>query len=382
MLRKKYRVLHVTFNMGIGGTEQVIRQLVEGTDEYGVVSEILCIDGKMGPIGEVLNKSGTPVHCFTRSPGFDRRLIREIRSLIKQRGFDVVHCHQYTPYFYGWLGALGTRAKTVFTEHGRFHPDRHRYKAFLFNAIAARMTSELVSISKATREALVEYEFMPRSKIRVIYNGIRPLTRNENAARELRDSLGILEGSFVVGTVARLDPVKNQAMMLEAFYRFLESHPHSWLLMVGDGPDRSMLERRARELGIWDRAIFTGFVNEPVNHLSLMDVFLLSSHTEGTSMTLLEAMSLGIPSLVTEVGGNPEIVQHGENGLLVPPNDPGRFCDSLTELHADAVLRERLKGGALRAFESRFSARAMVREYMSVYQRHSGPMEFEGSRKS
>ena len=365
------KVLHITFNMGIGGTEQVIRQLVEGVDQSIVTSEILCIDGTVGPIGEALSNNGVPVHCVSRSPGFDRTLVREIRSLVKKRGVDIVHCHQYTPYFYGWLGTLGTGAKTILTEHGRFHPDRHRYKALPFNAVASRMTSELISISESTKEALVEYEFMPRSRVRVIYNGIRPLTYDDDAASELRVSLGIPEGDFVAGTVARLDPVKNQAMMLEAFARFLQRNPNSWLLMVGDGPDRTMLEDRARALEIEASVIFTGFVNEPVNHLALMDVFLLSSHTEGTSMTLLEAMSLGIPSLVTEVGGNPEIIQQWENGILVPSDDPGRFCDALTSLHDDRELRERLQAGAQRAFASRFSARMMVNEYMSVYQRHS-----------
>lgn len=365
------RVLHITFNMGIGGTEQVIRQLIEGTGESDAAAEILCIDGKVGPIGEALQSRGIPVHSVARAAGLDRSLIREIRTLIKSGEFDIIHCHQYTPYFYGWLGALGTRAKVVFTEHGRFHPDRHRYKAFLFNAIAARCTAELVAISEATREALVEYEFMPRARIQVIYNGIRPLTRNEGAVTDLRQRLGIGEQDFVMGTVARLDPVKNQTMMLEAFCRFHQRFPDSWLLMVGDGPDRQMLQQLAMDLDIARRTIFTGFINEPANHLSVMDVFLLSSHTEGTSMTLLEAMSLGIPSVVTEVGGNPEIIRHRENGLLAPASDAEQFCEAMAALYDDGALRHRLKKGALRVFEDRFSASAMVSHYMDVYRRHA-----------
>lgn len=382
MVDRPYRVLHVTFDMGIGGTEQVIRQLVEAIPGSEVTCEILCISGRVGPIGESLISKGLPVHSMGRAPGFDWSLVRRIRALIRQGRFDIVHCHQYTPYIYGWLGALGTRAKTVLTEHGRFYPDRYRYKALLFNVIAARLSEALVSISEATREALVKYEFMPRSRIRVIYNGIRPLTHSEDAVRELRADFGIPEEAFIAGTVARLDPVKNQVMMLEAFSAFLQQHPDSWLLMVGDGPDRDLLEERARMLGIDRQTIFTGFVNEPVNHLALMDVFLLSSHTEGTSMTLLEAMSLGVPSIVTRVGGNPEIIQHMNNGLLVSPDDAVGFCEALRALHADPELRERLKRGARETFEARFSAQAMVQQYLSLYRKAVGLADFSTAETS
>lgn len=376
----KFRVLHITFNMGIGGTEQVIRQLIEGFGGSEVHSEIFCIDGEVGPVGAGLKSQGIQVHSTARSPGLDWSLIREIRATIRSGGFDIVHCHQYTPYFYGWLASFGTGVKTVFTEHGRFHPDRHRYKAFLFNAVAARMTSSLVSISSATKEALVEYEFMPKSRIQVIYNGIKPLTPDPDAVAVLRQHLGIDESDFVVGTVARLDPVKNQTMMLEAFARFHREYPDSWLLMVGDGPDRSMLENLAEKLGISSRTIFTGFVDRPACHLALMDIFLLSSHTEGTSMTLLEAMSLGIPAVATDVGGNPEIVQHMETGILVPPDNADRFCEAVCALQSDPELSDRLSAGSRRVFASRFSAHAMVDQYMTVYQKALSRLHVKNAR--
>ncbi len=109
--RKSLKVLHITFNMGIGGTEQVIRQLVQGMASEGVESEILCIDGQIGPIGEALEQSGIPVHKLARKQGFDWSLIGGIRKCLRERRFDVVHCHQYTPWVYGWLAALGTKAQ-------------------------------------------------------------------------------------------------------------------------------------------------------------------------------------------------------------------------------------------------------------------------------
>ncbi|EAZ98669.1 Glycosyl transferase, group 1 [Marinobacter sp. ELB17] len=365
--QKPLRVLHVTFNMGIGGTEQVIRQLVQGMIPEGVESEILCIDGQIGPIGETLQQSGVPVHKLTRKQGFDWSLVAGIRKRLREGRFDVVHCHQYTPWLYGWLAALGTGARVVFTEHGRFYPDRHRYKAMLINPLIALLTSAVVAISSATKDALVRYEFIPRKKIQVIYNGISPLNRNALETQKVRDRLGIPQDAFVVGTVSRLDPVKNQSMMLRAFKEFFEHCPGSYLLMVGDGPDKEKLIRLSADLGISERTIFTGFINNPVNELSAIDVFLLSSLTEGTSMTLLEAMSLGIPSVVTDVGGNPEIVNHNVTGLVTKSNEKSEFASAITEIYKCRNKRKEISIAALEQFHDKFTRKKFVSDYLSIY---------------
>ncbi|MCH8499096.1 MAG: glycosyltransferase [Marinobacter sp.] len=366
-MSRAIRVLHVTFNMGIGGTEQVIRQLVLGLPRQQVINEVLCIDGHIGPIGELLQAQDVPVTSVQRQPGFDLNLIKAIRSRLREGKFDIVHCHQYTPYLYGWLAALGTPAKVVFTEHGRFHPDRYRYKAALINPIMALLTPAVVAISSATRDALARFEFMPKGKIQVIYNGIAPLQREPEATARLRKELGIPEDAFVVGTVSRLDPVKNQAMMLRAFKLFLDQCPRGWLLMVGDGPDRQMLETLAQELSIAHRMTFTGFIKAPANHLAMMEVFLLSSHTEGTSMTLLEAMSLGIPAIVTNVGGNGEIVKPTVTGLTVPADNDRDFANALVNLEKHVAMRTDMSKASFNDFKENFLSSKMIEKYHEVY---------------
>tara|TARA_R110001592_G_scaffold195573_1_gene443241 strand:- start:2690 stop:3886 length:1197 start_codon:yes stop_codon:yes gene_type:complete len=373
--QKPLRVMHLTFNMGIGGTEQVIRQLVHGMAAEGVESEILCIDGHIGPIGETLQQSGVSVHKVARKQGFDWSLIKAIRKCLREGRFDVVHCHQYTPWMYGWLAALPTRAKVVFTEHGRFYPDRYRYKAMLINPVMALFTPSIIAISEATKDALVKYEFIPRHKIQVIYNGIAPMVRDDEEAEKVRDSLGIPRDAFVVGTVSRLDPVKNQGMMLRAFEQFSEKQPDSYLLLVGDGPDKDKLVSLASEYGISKRVIFTGFINNPVHYLATMDVFLLSSHTEGTSMTLLEAMSLEIPTVATKVGGNPEIIQDNVTGILVEPDMASPFAEGIEQLHQNPILNLSMGKAARLSFDKRFSAGAMVYQYSKIYSDH-GPTPY------
>ena len=361
------KILHVTFNMGIGGTEQVIRQLVQGLEGGQVENEIFCIDGRVGPIGEQLQQRGVPIHTYARRPGIDLGLIAEIRKVVKAGRFDVVHCHQYTPYFYGVLAARSAGVRVVFTEHGRFHPDVPRYKAVLVNPLLALLTSRIVAISQATGEALVKNEFMPKSRIQVIYNGIAGLTRNTSEVAALRQQLGIPENAFVFGTVSRLDPVKNQPMMLLAFQQVLRSIPDAYLVMVGDGPDRRRLEDTCTRLGLVERVKFTGFVARPANHLALMDVFLLSSFTEGTSMTLLEAMSLGIPQVVTDVGGNPEIVRSDETGFLTPCDNADAFASAMVRLYEHPELRERMAQASLQRFDQSFRVDAMVSRYIQAY---------------
>lgn len=369
---KKTRIMHLTFNMGIGGTEQVIRQLVTNLPPEQFDNQVVCIDGFVGEVGLLLEQAGIPVSAIKRRPGVDWSLVRRIRKRIVSGQVDVVHCHQYTPWFYGWLATRMTGIPVVFTEHGRFHPDRYRYKAIFLNQIMARSTNAVVAISEATRNALARYEFMPKSRIQVIYNGIRGLCRDEARVKAVRQELGIPDHGFVLGTVARLDPVKNQRMMLKGFSWILEAYPDSWMLLVGDGPDRAMLEDYAVTLGIDARVRFTGFKEEPVDYMAAMNLFLLTSHTEGTSMTLLEAMSLGIPTIATAVGGSTEVIEPGVNGVLIPSDSPEDLVRVVDHLRKDPQCARILQSGAGTTFERRFSVDRMVSGYRNLYQRLPG----------
>lgn len=361
------RVLHVTLNMGFGGTEAVIRELIAWDDEGRVEHEVVCIDGSIGAIGQQLLHRGVKVQMLKRCPGFDLALIRSLKNMIVSERYNIVHCHQYTPWVYGCLASVGTPAKVLFTEHGRFHPDRYRYKAIVANRIFAFLTHKIVAISSATRDALSQYEFIPRKRIEVIYNGIKPLKVEQASVTPLRAELGINVDDFVMGTVARLDPVKNQAMMLEAFAQVHCRHPDTTLVIVGDGTEREALEAKAAALNITGSVIFTGFSDKPGRYLALMDLFLLSSDTEGTSITLLEAMSLGLPVVATEAGGTPEIVDHDVTGLLTPIGDPGAFATAIETLLQNAdPLKVKGEAGSAK-FQKNYSIESMAGRYLVGY---------------
>jgi glycosyltransferase involved in cell wall biosynthesis len=354
--------------MGFGGTEQVIRQLVTNLDPARFQCEIACIDGEVGSIGQSLEAvHGIRIHARQRAPGLDLKTILWLRRLIKSGSFEIVHCHQYSPYTYGWFAHWGTGARVMFTEHGRFHPDQHREKARLINPIIARTSSHLVAISKATKEALVEYEYLPENRIDIIYNGITPLTVSESCQETLRQELGIHPDEMVIGTVARLDAVKNQAMMIRATRALCDQGHKLRLLLVGDGPERDALQKLTADMELETSVIFTGFQAQPARYLNLMDIFLLPSFTEGTSMTLLEAMSLGIPTVATRVGGTPEIIADGVTGILTESDNLTEFTSALKLLVEQPATRGQMASKAKQRFHQLFSVEKMALQYQKLY---------------
>ena len=361
------KILHITYNMQIGGTEMVIKNLIEGNDDTSIKMSIFCIEAPLGPWGVELKKTGTPVTMHERQPGFDILLIKTIRKYIKQHNIDVLHCHQYTPWVYGVLAASLTKTKVIFTEHGRFYPDSSSWKRRFINPILIMMTNSITAISQATKVALDEFEFIPLKKVEVIYNGIAPLTVNPNITRDLKVSLNISTGKRILGTVARLDPIKNQKLMIRAFHMVLITMPNLHLLIVGDGECREELEELALSLGIAKQISFVGYKSDPRVYLDAMDIFLLSSLSEGTSITLLEAMSLGKPCVVTDAGGNAEIIKDNINGVVTKNGDIESFANGiksllsmdLSEISHESVLR----------FNEMFTSQKMNSKYKALYQR-------------
>lgn len=363
----KQSILHITYDMNIGGTEQVIKNLIEGLNCDAFTSSILCIDGEIGPWGKELEQKGIQHFCLSRRPGFDIALIKNIHSLIKKHAFDIIHCHQYTPYTYGWFASLFTNASVIFTEHGRFHPDSSSPKRRFINPILQLRTSAITAISQATKQALLEYEYFSEQKVEVIYNGLKDSVTSPS--NDLKNDLKIGDEDIVFGTISRLDPIKNQVMLLKAFKEANRVCGNLKLLIVGDGPSRNELHDLTKELSIIDSVIFTGFQPKPQAYLSLMDVFLLPSFSEGTSMTLLEAMSFSKPSIATRVGGTPEILEDLSTGFLTTSDDTQGLANAMIKLAKDKGLRITYGSNARTRYQSLFKLEFMTANYESLYRR-------------
>ena len=362
------KVMHVTFDMRIGGTEMVIKNIIEGNTDASIEMSIFCIEAPLGPWGEQLKDEGVAISTKARKPGFDVSIIRALRAHIKDKEIDVVHCHQYTPWVYGTLAALFTPAKVIFTEHGRFYPDSTTWKRKLVNPLLFRFTHVVTAISEATKQAVATFEHIPSNKIKTIYNGIKPLNSDSANSAALKLELKFPRAAKVLGTVARLDPIKNHVMLIRAFSIICNQVPETYLVIVGDGEMRQTLELLSEELNLGDRVRFIGYKTNPTDYINLFDVFVLSSLSEGTSMTLLEAMSLSKPCVVTDAGGNPEIVKHMVSGLVVENDNAKAFSDAIFLLlnapQKQAIMAEHAK----EIFDKNFDVKCMNAAYRELYE--------------
>lgn len=363
----KLKVLHLTYDMRIGGTEMVIKNIIEGSDSAAYEMSIFCIETPLGPWGEQLAAGGIKVTAHERQPGFDVALIKAIRAHLKQEQMDVIHCHQYTPWVYGSLAAIGLQTRVIFTEHGRFYPDSSSWKRKLVNPWLCRVTDAITAISEATRIALAQFENLPVQRIETIYNGIQPLMVESEEIESLRHQLGLQSDTVVLGTVARMDPIKNHPMMLEAFAKVVRQFPNTVLFLVGDGEERKRLDEKIASLSLEGKVFLPGYQSDPRVYIALMDVFLLSSLSEGTSMTLLEGMSLSKPCVVTDVGGNPEIIRDGYNGLVTKMDDADDFAEKIMGLLAQPNLRKKFASNALVRYRADFEVDRMVQRYAQLY---------------
>ena len=360
------KVMHVTYDMRIGGTEMVVKNLIEGIDDRKFNMSIFCLESPIGPWGSELREMGVRITSYSRSEGFDYSAIKSIRKQIIEDKIDILHCHQYTPWVYGALAAFGLSTRVIFTEHGRFYPDVKSWKRRCVNPILVKLTERITAISKATALALKEYEYISESSVNVIYNGIP--SNLPTISTDLRKELNIDTNALVLGTIARFDPIKNHGMMLDSVAELIRQNINVHLILVGDGECRQEIEDKIARLKISDYVTLTGYISKPFDYLNIMEVFLLTSFSEGTSMTLLEAMRSSKPCIVTGVGGNPEVIEHNNNGFVIQSDSVSELTESIINLYSDHDLKNQMGKNALQRFNKLFTSEGMCRKFSSLYQ--------------
>jgi glycosyltransferase involved in cell wall biosynthesis len=364
-------ILQVVHSLAVGGTERVVCKLAEAFNDGEFQTSVCCLD-ELGEFGKNLKDRGVPVHVLGRKPGFDWSLISRLRELYLNTGVDLVHAHQYTPYFYGATAALRSGLiPVIFTEHGRHWPDRLRIKRAIFNQVLRATTCAYTAVSEFSRDCLVRYEKMPSGRIRVIYNGIDLNGKADliDNRRHIRSELGLKDGALVVLSVGRLDPIKDFGTLIQAFPAVLDRVPHASLWIAGDGDPRYKNEivRLTERLGLSAKVRFLGNRDDVNALLVASDLFALCSITEATSMTILEAMAASRAVVATKTGGNPEIVVDGETGLLASVGDVVSVARALVRLLEDANLRDSMgRAGRVRA-EERFLLPGILQQYGNLY---------------
>jgi len=362
------RVLLLIKGLGRGGAEQLLASAARYLDRDRFTYEVAyLLPWKDALVGE-LESAGLPAHCLQGGQGAG--WVARLRSLVRERGFQLVHAHSPVPAVGARLG-LPRRAdvRIVYTEHNLW--ERYHRATYWANALTFSRNDYVFAVSHQVH-ASIRYPPPLRSlrmpPIETRYYGIDPApARPWETADGVLEELGIPRGTPVVGTVANFKPGKGHGYLLPAAERVREVFPDVRFVIVGQGPLEPAVRRKTRELGLESTFVFAGYREDASTVMAAFDVLAVPSIHDGLSIALLEAMSLGRPAVVTRAGGNPEVVRDGEHGVVVPPADPDALAEGIITLLRDGGLRARL-GEAAKRRTADFDIRAAVRRTEEIYQ--------------
>lgn len=293
------------------------------------------------------------------SPPYAWRLAR----LIRTGRFDVVHAHMYASAAASALAVVGTRVPLVLTEHSEanWRPGPTRW----CSRHVYRRAAHVIAVSDSIRQRLTAKDGVPPERVTTIHNALLPLPE---AHPWERSPLGrVSDVGPVVGVVARLQREKGVQHFIEAAARIARQVPDARFVVVGDGPLKESLSGLAHCLGVRERIDFLGFHRDAAALMPDLDILVVPSLSEGTPLVILEAMSAGIPVVASAVGGIPEQIRHGREGLLVPVGDAGALADAVLLLLQRPGLARQLGDAGRRRVDGCFSPQALVRRTEAVY---------------
>jgi glycosyltransferase involved in cell wall biosynthesis len=362
-----FSIAHVLSSLGVGGQEQVALDLATAQRERGhPVLVVSLAPGPDGPMAARFSDAGVPTVTLGKSSRLDPKLSLRLAALFRDRGTAVVHTHNPQPLIYAAVAGRMAGAAVVHTKHGR-NPGPRRW--LWLRRAAAHLTDVFVAVSDVTAEQARHDRDCPDRALCVIPNGIDVAAfRSAPRARsDVRAELKIPAGSWVIGTVGRLDHYKNHSLLIAACAPLLRAGAH--LVIVGEGGCRAAIEQAVRAAGRGDRVHLMGARDDVPRLMAAFDVFALSSDSEGLPLVVAEAMASQLPVVSTAVGGIPSVVRDGETGLLVPAGNERQFREALQSLDRDRDRAVAMGKSGRRVAEADYSAERMVRDYFRVYER-------------
>lgn len=349
---KRVKVLLLIKGLGLGGAERILVALAEHRDTANFDYHVAYALAERDELAPELEAAGVPVHPLGARSSADVRWLVALRRLLVEERFDVVHSHlPYTASF-ARLVALSLPARRrpvlVYTEHSLWK--RAAVLTRALNGLTVGADRGLFVVSPAARDAL------PRrlqAGARVVVHGVdlqgssALVEHRETVRTEVRTELGLGPDDVLALTVANFRAEKGHHVLLDAAQRLAEATPRVRVVLVGWGPLEDDIRARVHALGIGTTVTVVGRRDDTRRLMAGADLFVLPSTQEGMPVVLMEALSVGLPVVASRVGGVPDIVEDGRQGLLVPPGEPSPLAEAIGRLAADPALRGACREAAL-----------------------------------
>jgi glycosyltransferase involved in cell wall biosynthesis len=356
----KINILHVIDKLRVGGAEKHVVRLANGLDKTRFNSIICCLEGE-GPLLKELK--GHTTYVFQKKGGLDLNLMLKLRKVIKKEKIDIIHAHHVTQAEYSLVSSILGRTPVIITRHGMHNINM---KDVFILKLLYPLASKLLFVSKAALKYYHKKEKVPLKKSLVLYNGICVDDYKNAKPDKIINEFNLKREDIKIGFVGRLFPAKDISCFLHMAKRVSSKINKPRFFIVGGGPSEKKAKEIAYSFGL-DNIVFTGFRNDVPQIISAMDIVVLTSVTESCPFVLLETMSAGKPVVASNIGGVPEIIKDGFNGLLATPKHPQEFAENVITLAKSRKLREKIGKNGQKIAESFFSINRFIKNHEKLY---------------
>jgi len=366
-IHHRIRILQIS-NLNIGGGQRLLMTLLANIDR-SVFDVDVCSVQPRGPLANEVEKLGSSLYCLNwlQKP-HDYGVIMDLITLIKKGCYDIVHVHDYCmSSVYGGIASILARVPVlVMTEHSTKQPENMRRR--LFDIFFAMRIKRIFAISEAVRHHAISRYKVPPDKVVVVYSGVDPERVNSNLTMsQARQMLSIPVNTTIIGFIGRLQLDKGMTLLIEAFRLVVRDYPSAHLVIVGDGERKSNLVAATKDIS--SNVHFLGFQLDIGSILQSMDMLVVPSLREGLGLVVIEGMMAGIPVIATRVGGIPELIEDGINGILSGAN-PMELAAAIRFLLSNPTklgdLVNHAKERALTYFTGEKFARSMETHYSQL----------------
>ena len=354
--------MQVTHSLAVGGSEQ-LAAAIAGAGQRDQIRMSICALNCGGSLEASLRSAGVTTHVIGRRPGIQPAVIFELAKLFRREKVTVVLTHHLGQLLYSAIGARLAGARLIHVEHEYYTLGAERAKRLL--RLAGRFTERIIGVTDEVVRFLLDEVGLPQSKVSVIRNGVDTCRFSPPVGHE-REALGIPPGRPIVGTVGRLDPAKDHRALIAAFRAVVTVVPDAMLAIIGAGPMQSQIEAEVKRLALGESVRLLGERLDVPALLPGLDVFVLSSVSEGLPLALLEAMSCARPVVVTDVRGVSGVVDRDRAGVVVAPGDVDGIARAVIGLLRDPVRAGQLGAAGRKIVEQRYDLRSTINAYLAL----------------